>query len=168
MGVQKIKITPRKTSNEKFQELKKRVEDKKQLIQDKKQKESEEIIKLKLQIAGKIKITGFSSLDKSEVIWVTNVVDKLIIKFSEALDEDYKIYEAMLADELGYRHLNLRVQVTSSQSLKASSVVNTKMLMGIGEQLGSINERTGTNMVANMPAGIIAARTLGEQLAGDD
>ncbi|MDA8806360.1 hypothetical protein N9N55_03970 [Opitutales bacterium] len=166
--MKKIKITPRKTSNEKFQEAKKRVEDKKQLIQDKKQKESEEIIKLKLQIAEKIKITGFSSLDKSEVIWVTNVVDKLIIKFSEALDEDYKIYEAMLADELGYRHLNLRVQVTSSQSLKASSVVNTKMLMGIGEQLGSINERTGTNMVANMPAGIIAARTLGEQLAGDD
>ena len=43
-----------------------------------------------------------------------------------------------------------------------------KFAREIGGQLGSINERTGTNMVANMPAGIIAARTLGEQLAGDD
>ena len=166
--MKKIKITPRKTSNEKFQESKKRVEDKKQLIQDKKQQESEEIIKLKLQIAGKIKITGFSSLDKSEVLFVTNVVDKLIIKFSEASVEDYNIYQAIIADELGYRHLNLRVQVTTAERLKSLSQINTEMLKGIGAELGSMNDRTGTNMVANMPAGIIAARTLGEQLAGDD
>jgi len=166
--VKKIKITPRKTSNEKFQESKKRVEDKKQLIQDKKQQESEEIIKLKLQIAGKIKITGFSSLDKSEVLFVTNVVDKLIIKFSEASVEDYNIYQAIIADELGYRHLNLRVQVTTAERLKSLSQINTEMLKGIGAELSSMNDRTGTNMVANMPAGIIAARTLGEQLAGDD
>mgnify|MGYP007047477226 FL=1 len=166
--MKKIKITPRKTSNEKFQESKKRVEDKKQLIQDKKQQESEEIIKLKLQIAGKIKITGFSSLDKSEVLFVTKIVDKLIIKFSEASVEDYNIYQAIIADELGYRHLNLRVQVTTAERLKSLSQINTEMLKGIGAELGSMNDRTGTNMVANIPSGIIAARTLGEQLAGDD
>ncbi len=167
-----LKITAKKSSpaipagkslKQLANDQKKQREEKQRLIEEKQRQEAEKISKYKLSLAQKIRSSGFASLDKSEVLSSTKIVDNLIIKLSEALDEDYKIYEAMLADELGYRHLNLRVQVTSAQRLKAMSEVNTKMLKNIDQRLGSIDKHSAQNKMVNSPAAILAARELGEQ-----
>ena len=123
---------------------------------------AEEAIKIKnakLNLAEKIKESGFNSLDNSEIESLNAILDNFFL--SEGMSpEDLYLAKVTLSDNQAYRFMTLRSNAQASFQLQ-------QMLATMNNNLSSISNKTSAVKTGSLFTGLAAARHLGEQIAGD-
>ena len=121
--------------------------------------EALKIKKAKLNLAEKIKESGFNSLDNSEIESLNAILDNFFL--SEGMSpEDLYLAKVTLSDNQAYRFMTLRSNAQASFQLQ-------QMLATMNNNLSSISNKTSAVKTGSLFTGLAAARHLGEQIAGD-
>ena len=112
-----------------------------------------------LEIVEKLKNTKFLSLDKHEVDFLKNVLDRCFLD-EELTSEEFHLVQVTMADDSAFRFFSLRSNSRSSFQQQA-------MLEAMNVNLSNISNKTSGVKVASMFTGMAAARHLGEEFAED-
>ena len=121
--------------------------------------EALKIKKAKLNLAEKIKESGFNSLDNSEIESLNAILDNFFL--SEGMSpEDLYLAKVTLSDNQAYRFMTLRSNAQASFQLQ-------QMLATMNNNLSSISNKTSAVKTGSLFTGLAAARHLGEQIADD-
>ena len=121
--------------------------------------EALKIKKAKLNLAEKIKESGFNSLDNSEIESLNAILDNFFLS-DDTSPEDLYLVKVTLSDNHAYRFMTLRSNAQSSFQLQ-------QMLATMNNNLSSISNKTSAVKTGSLFTGLAAARYLGEQIADD-
>jgi len=112
-----------------------------------------------LAIIEKLRNTKFLSLEKHEVDFLKNVLDRCF-RDEELTSEEFQLVQDSMADDSAFRFFSLRSNSRSSFQQQA-------MLEAMNVNLSNISNKTSGVKVASMFTGMAAAKHLGEELAED-
>ena len=113
-----------------------------------------------LNLAKKIKEAGFNQLSLQEINTISTILDRSFLSDSLS-EEDFKLIKSTLEDNEAYRFFTLR-------SNARSTLQQSAILEAMNVNLSSISDKSGGIKMASMVTGMVAARHLGEELAGED
>ena len=113
-----------------------------------------------LNLAKKIKEAGFNQLSLQEINTISTILDRSFLSDSLS-EEDFKLIKSTLDDNEAYRFFTLR-------SNARSTLQQSAILEAMNVNLSSISDKSGGIKMASMVTGMVAARHLGEELAGED
>ena len=91
---------------------------------------------------------------------VLQILDRSFLSDSLS-EEDFKLIKSTLEDNEAYRFFTLR-------SNARSTLQQSAILEAMNVNLSSISDKSGGIKMASMVTGMVAARHLGEELAGED
>ena len=113
-----------------------------------------------LDLAKKIKEAGFNQLSLKEINMISTIVDRSVLSDSLS-EEDFKLIKSTLADDDAYKFFTLR-------SNARFTLQQSALLKAMNVNLSDISDKSGGIKMASMLTGMVAAKHLGEELAGED
>jgi hypothetical protein len=119
-------------------------------------------------LATKIEKDGFRSLEMSELVHIESIVKGMISSKRNFDSEEKQLVESALGDTAIYRFLNLKNKIAQEEIFRALTESQVEIAKSLGAKLSSISEKTGGIKTTSMVTGMVAARHLGEELAGED
>ena len=112
-----------------------------------------------LAIIEKLRNTKFLSLEKHEIDFLKNVLDRCFLD-EELTSEEFQLVQTTMADDSAFRFFSLRSNSRSSFQQQA-------MLEAMNVNLSNISNKTSDVRAASLITGIVAAKHHGEELAED-